>query len=74
MAAGARLGALAARVLRVPQSTTRRLVDAVPGVPKGPYVVIQFTTEFQKRASAIETITPALGTDGRWRVSGYFIK
>jgi hypothetical protein len=54
--------------------TTRRLVDAVPGVPKGPYVVIQFTTEFQKRASAIETITPALGTDGRWRVSGYFIK
>ena len=54
--------------------TARRLVDAVPGVPKGPYVVIQFTSEFRKRASAVETITPALGTDGRWHVSGYFIR
>ncbi len=54
--------------------TARRLVDGLPGVPKGPYVVIQFTTEFQKRASAVETITPALGTDGRWHVSGYFIR
>lgn len=54
--------------------TNRRLVDGVPGAPKGPYVVIQFTTEFRKRASAVETITPVRGADGRWRVSGYFIK
>ena len=54
--------------------TARRLVDGVAGAPKGPYVVIQFTTEFRQRASAVETITPVLGADGRWRVSGYFIK
>jgi hypothetical protein len=52
----------------------RRLVESLPGAPKGPYVVIQFTTEFQKKAGAVETITPALGADGRWRVSGYFIR
>jgi hypothetical protein len=52
----------------------RQLVESLPGAPKGPYVVMQFTTDFQGKAGAIETVTPALGADGRWRVSGYFIK
>lgn len=29
---------------------------------------------FRNKKAAIETVTPALDEDGRWRVSGYFIK
>ncbi len=46
----------------------------VPGAPDGEYVVIQFRASFENKKSAIETITPMLDKDGRWRVSGYFIK
>ncbi len=53
---------------------SRRLVDSLPGAPKGPYVVIQLSADFEKKTGAVETITPALGGDGRWRTAGYFIK
>jgi hypothetical protein len=46
----------------------------LPGAPDGQYVVIQFETSFQNKESAIETVTPMLDKDGRWRVSGYYIK
>jgi protein-disulfide isomerase len=46
----------------------------LPGAPDGEYVVIQFTTSFENKASATETITPALDKDGTWRISGYYIK
>ncbi len=46
----------------------------LPGAPKGEYVVIQFNTSFEKKKHAVETITPMLDKDGKWRVSGYFIK
>jgi len=44
------------------------------GVPDGEYVVIRFETSFENKKSAIETVTPMLDQDGKWRVSGYFIK
>lgn len=47
---------------------------ALPGAPKGKYVVIQFQSSFKNKKSAVETITPMLGKDGKWRVSGYYIK
>jgi hypothetical protein len=47
---------------------------SLPGAPDGEYVVIQYQTRFEHKASAIETITPMLDEDGKWRVSGYFIK
>ncbi len=47
---------------------------SVPGAPDGEYVVIQFDTSFQNKKSAIETVTPMLDKDGKWRVSGYYIK
>jgi hypothetical protein len=37
-------------------------------------VVIQYETIFEKKQSAIETVTPMLDKDGKWRVSGYYIK
>jgi len=46
----------------------------LPGAPDGEYVVIQYETSFKNKRSSIETVTPILGKDGVWRVSGYFIK
>ncbi len=46
----------------------------LPDAPKGEYVVIQYKTEFAGKNQFIETITPMLDKDGKWRVSGYFIK
>ena len=47
---------------------------SLPGAPDGEYVVIQFETSFEKKKSAVETVTPMMDKDDRWRVSGYFIK
>lgn len=47
---------------------------ALPGAPDGEYVVIQFNTSFENKKSSVETITPMLGKDNKWRVSGYYIK
>ena len=47
---------------------------SLPGAPDGEYFVIQFETAFANKAQAIETITPMLDKDGKWRVSGYYIK
>jgi len=47
---------------------------ALPGAPDGKYVVIQFNTSFEKKAQAVETVTPMQEPDGSWKVSGYFIK
>jgi len=46
----------------------------LPGAPDGEYVVIHYETSFTYKKSAIETITPMLEKDGKWRVSGYYIK
>jgi hypothetical protein len=47
---------------------------SLPGAPDGKYVVIQFSTTFEKKAAAVETVTPMQEPDGAWRVSGYFIR
>jgi hypothetical protein len=47
---------------------------SLPGAPDGEYVVIQFKASFENKKSAIETITPMMDKDGKWRVSGYYIK
>jgi hypothetical protein len=46
----------------------------MPGAPDGEYVVVQYETEFERKASAVETITPERDKSGTWRVSGYYIK
>ncbi len=46
----------------------------LPGMPEGEYVVIQFDANFASLSPAVETITPMKDKDGKWRVSGYFIK
>jgi hypothetical protein len=46
----------------------------LPGAPDGEYVVIQYESSFEHKQSAVETVTPMLDNDGKWRVSGYYIK
>ena len=46
----------------------------LPGAPDGEYVVIQYESSFQHKQTAVETVTPMLDKDGKWRVSGYFLK
>ena len=53
---------------------TKIYKTALPGAPDGEYVVIQFETSFENKKTAIETVTPMMDKDGKWRVSGYYIK
>jgi hypothetical protein len=46
---------------------------ALPGVPEGEYLVIQFQTDFQNKKSATETLTLSKSS-GQWLPVGYFIK
>jgi hypothetical protein len=52
---------------------TKTYKTSLPGAPDGEYVVIQFESSFEKKKSAVETVTPMLEKDGKWRVSGYYI-
>ena len=52
---------------------SRAVVEGPPGALRGPYVVIRFESVFERSGRAVETITPVLGPDGRWRVAAYFI-
>ena len=63
------LGKLVKRTIK-----TKTYKTFLPGAPDGEYVVIQFETSFEHKKSAIETVTPMMDNDGRWRVSGYYIK
>jgi hypothetical protein len=51
-----------------------KYTKALPGAPAGEYVVLQFDTSFVNKKEAVETVTPMLDKDGKWKVSGYFIK
>jgi len=63
------LGAIVSRTLKSTHYTT-----TAPGAPDGQYVIIQYDSSFQNKRSAVETVTPMMDKDGKWRVSGYFIK
>jgi hypothetical protein len=63
------LGKVIRRAVKSKQYST-----SLPGAPDGEYVVIQYETSFSNKKSALETITPMLDRDGKWRVSGYYIK
>ncbi len=52
---------------------SKTFMTEVPGAPDGQYVVIQFDTAFENKASSVETVTPMMDPDGAWRAAGYFI-
>jgi hypothetical protein len=53
---------------------TKTSKTSLPGALDGEYMVIEFETSFEKKKSSIETVTPMMDVDGRWRVSGYYIR
>lgn len=66
---------------RLPLGTVRerklqsiKATSTLPGAPDGRYVVITFATEFAKHAQGAETVTPKLDVDGRFHVTGYYIR
>ena len=63
------LGAVVSRALKAEQRATE-----LPGAPDGEYAVLQFATTFERKRSAVETVTPMRDPDGQWRVSGYYIR
>jgi len=63
------LGKVESRTLKSATYST-----SLPGAPDGQYVVMQYQTSFERKKSALETVTMMLDKDGKWRASGYFIK
>ena len=52
---------------------SRDYTTSLPGSPDGEYVVVQYNTSFENKESAVETVTPMLNRDGKWKVAGYYI-
>lgn len=63
------LGRLKSRTLK-----SATLTHSLPGVPDGYYVVLSYESHFEYKNQAIETVTPMLEKDGKWKVTGYFVK
>ena len=63
------LGALGSRKLK-----SAKYTKTVPEAPDGEYVILQFETDFAEKKGAVETVTPMLDADGKWKVAGYYIK
>lgn len=71
--------ALVAARLALGRFLGRKLVAAtytreLPNAPAGEYVVIQYQARYENKAFAVETVTPMREADGRWRVSGFYIR
>ena len=64
-----RLGKLVSRKV-----LSKKYLTDIPNAPPGKYVIIQFQTRFQNKTAAVETVTPMLEKDGKWRVSGYYVR
>lgn len=63
------LGKLVSRKVK-----SREYKEQVPGAPDGKYIILQYDSVFENKASAVETVVPMADPDGQWRVSGYFIR
>lgn len=63
------LGTLISRKLTSAEYTTQ-----LPGAPDGEYVVLEYASSFEHKNSAIETVTPTLDKDGKWRVCLYVVR
>ena len=63
------LGKVESRQLKSATFSTK-----VPNAPSGEYVIVQYETRFERAPGMIETVTPMLEKDGKWKVSGYYGK
>ena len=63
------LGALVTRVL-----ASSAYSKTLPGAPDGEYVLKLYTTRFEQKETAQETVISIREKDGQWRVAGYYFK
>ena len=63
------LGKVESRQLKSATYTT-----TIPNGPSGEYVILQYETSFENAPQMIETVTPMLEKNGKWKVSGYYVK
>lgn len=56
------------------QLVSKKYETKMPGAPDGEYVILVYKTRFGKKSGAQEVVVPMLDQDGKWRVSGYYIK
>jgi P2-related tail formation protein len=45
-----------------------------PGAPAGEYVIFRYSSAFEQRPTATETVTAVREADGTWRIVGYFVQ
>jgi uncharacterized protein DUF4019 len=67
--ARAPLGKVVSRQFKSATYTTK-----LPNALAGEFVIIQYETSFEQVPGMIETVTPMLEKDGKWKVSGYYVK
>jgi hypothetical protein len=48
--------------------------DKLPREPKGEYLVLHYSSNFENKSHVIETVTLTRDSEGQWRVSGYYLK
>jgi hypothetical protein len=65
------LGKLVSRQLA---SSLLQTSTGASGMPKGTFVIAQFSSSFENLKSALETVTFKKESDGTWRAAGYYIK
>ena len=53
---------------------SKKYMTALPALPDGEYVLIRYSSSFEKKKMAIETILSVLDADKVWRVGTYLIK
>lgn len=46
----------------------------VPNAPPGEYVILTYKAKYASLPNAIETVTVVLDKDGKWHVTGYYVK
>jgi Protein of unknown function (DUF4019) len=63
------LGAMVTRVL-----ASSAYSKKLPGAPDGEYVMTLYTTRFEHKETAQETVISVREKDGQWRVAGYYFK
>jgi len=46
----------------------------LPGAPDGKYYIFTFDVSYEKKNSAVETVTLIQDSEGAWKVVGFYIK
>lgn len=74
LATSLRTARSAVGTLKARKLNSARYTKELNNAPPGEYVVLKYECSFENKENAMETIVPTLDKDGKWRVSGYFVK